>query len=655
MLKAVGLAIIMVCATAVGADTSGGSGAPNLCANPSFEQVGADGFATGWTREAPTYTLVSSPVHSGGHSLQIVNTDAGKYALCTQPVKLEPGRFYELSGWVKTQGVGGGDGQGASFCVEWWGPKGYLGGCYPGGANGDSDWTHIRAVSDRVPAGATSARIVCYLWRNVTGTAWFDDVELHQGRQRPLTSYLISPGYRGLVFAGGPMQVMARAQLYFGEADYRARDVILRTELIAADGNAVFRRDYRVAGDGTIAVTLPASALPPGKGTARLALISRKDGRHLEADEYPLTRLGDGEPRPRAYIDDHRRLVADGKPFFPLGVYWYGISEKELVIYADGPFNCLMDYAIPSREQLDLVQRYGLKLICSLKDVYYGTPGCPAGVKTEADEKAFVTQKVDELKSHPALLAWYVNDEMPVLMAPRLNAHQSWIAGHDPDHPTWAVTCFLGDIGKLMDSYDVAGTDPYPVPVSPMSWPAAWTAAARQQVRGVRALWSVPQIMNLGCYDPDKPGQEPYRPPTLAEMRSMAWQCICEGATGLIFYSWFDIRRDKKVPFDTQWPLCKRMAEEIKRYTPVLLSADAAPKVAVSGGGWLHTLVRSYEGRTYVFAVNDGTSDGDARFSVTGAKKPIRVRDEYRTIKPDHGNFTDHFDKLALHMYEVVP
>ncbi len=44
------------------------------------------------------------------------------------------------------------------------------------------------------------------------------------------------------------------------------------------------------------------------------------------------------------FIDPHRRLIVDGQPFFPLGMYWGGVKEKELGIYAKGPFNCLMPW-----------------------------------------------------------------------------------------------------------------------------------------------------------------------------------------------------------------------------------------------------------------------------------------------------------------------
>jgi len=261
---------------------------------------------------------------------------------------------------------------------------------------------------------------------------------------------------------------------------------------------------------------------------------------------------------------------------------------------------------------------------------------------------------VNDHKAHPALLGWYLNDELSAEMADRLDSHQTWVSELDPDHPTWVVLCTLDDISKLTKSFDVIGTDPYPIP-TPGPWRAGeWAMKTREAAGGERAMWMVPQVFNWACYQTTDAERAASRPPTLEEMRSMAWQCICEGATGLIFYSWFDIQRDKLVPFETQWGFCKQMGEEIKRYVPALLSTDPTPEVTVKGGDWLHALVRTFEGRTYIFAVNDGQDEGAATFTIPGAKGLVRVPDEHRTLRPNaDGVFTDRFDKLAVHIYEI--
>ena len=645
------LPLILICfAAAAHADTFETA---NLAPNPSFEQARPDGFPATWDGDRAVYSLDATVAHTGQHALKFVNNDPKRYVLCSAPVKFEHGRFYEFKGWVKTQGLKGED-SGATLCMEWYGPKGWLGGAYPTGVKGDSDWTLIRGVGGRIPVEATSVSITCYVRQAMTGTAWFDDIEVHRGIERPLSSAMLSPTYRNSIYPGGPSDVKLRAALNLRDVTLPRGALRVRAELLAPNGKSVSHPEYSAISRDAVDITLPAGNLLPGKYTARVMLQNRATSATMEIDEYTVTRLGDDAKAPLSYIDEHHRLIREGKPFFPLGMYWGDIEEKPLTQYADSPFNCLMPYSAPDKPKLDLAQKLGLKVIYTVKDVYAGTQWPPAGIKTEADEKAFITNAVNTYKSHPAVIGWYLNDELPAEMAARLNSHQTWVSELDPDHPTWVVLCTLGDVGKLTQSFDVIGTDPYPIP-SPGPWGAGtWAAETRRQVQGTRAMWMVPQIFNWACYhQANEPDFDKLRPPTLPEMRSMAWQCIAEGATGLIFYSWFDIQKDKKVPFDTQWALCKQMGAEIKRYVPALLSIDPTPQVQAKGGKWLHWTVKAFEGRTYLFAVNDGQDEGDATFTVPGLQRLVHVRDEHRAISPSKGAFTDHFDKLALHVYEM--
>ena len=77
---------------------------------------------------------------------------------------------------------------------------------------------------------------------------------------------------------------------------------------------------------------------------------SGRDGKVLEAARHDLVRLAD-DFKPKAYIDEHRRLILDGKPFFPIGMYWSSINEADLKLYAESKFNCLMPYGPPTRRR----------------------------------------------------------------------------------------------------------------------------------------------------------------------------------------------------------------------------------------------------------------------------------------------------------------
>lgn len=62
----------------------------------------------------------------------------------------------------------------------------------------------------------------------------------------------------------------------------------------------------------------------------------------------------------------------------------------------------------------------------------------------------------------------------------------------------------------------------------------------------------------------------------------MAWQCIANGANGLVFYSFFDLSKPTAgVPFETRWAECCRVGREIRDCFPILLADPAALSVRI--------------------------------------------------------------------------
>ena len=284
----------------------------------------------------------------------------------------------------------------------------------------------------------------------------------------------------------------------------------------AADGKAVRQaKPDRLTSDRAV-LEMDASTLPVGEYTVRFTL-ARKDGNAKGSASMSLSRV-DKLPERKVYIDASRRLIVDGQPFFPLGMYWSGVKEKELDLYAKGPFNCLMPYGSPTTNQMDACHARSLKVIYSIKDFYSGTRWAPAGMKTEADEVAEIKRRMALYRHHPALIAWYINDELPVSMVDRLAARQRLMEALDPDHPTWVVLYQYDQIDAYIQTFDVIGTDPYPLPDKPAGTALTWTRATRDRSYASRALWQVPQVFDWGAY---RKGEEraKSRAPTLAEMR----------------------------------------------------------------------------------------------------------------------------------------
>jgi hypothetical protein len=580
----------------------------SLVRNPGFESPGQKGLPAEWAGLPDVYQRDETVSRSGKASLKFTNNDPKTYVICSQPLSLQAGRMYELSAWVRTRGIRGSE-SGATLCVEWYGQDGkYLGGAYPAGVKGDTDWTCVKGVTSRIPAEAKGISLGCYVRQGMTGTAWWDDVCVRRAHEDPLSTVLLSPPYRGKITDAGPEQIRVRAELNLIDYDLALKDVALGWSIVSEAERAE-------CGRGTLSetptartdVVIPAKGLAEGAYRVEVILTRRTTGQVLGSRSHRIVRVPASAGRTAACIDGHNRLIHEGRPFFPLGMYWGSINKDELAIYADGPFNCLMPYGQPSPQQMDLAQEKGLKVIYTVKDIYYGTDGCPKDIRTDADEQAHIKAKVEAFGRHPALLAWYLNDELGVEMMPRLVGHRRWMEALDPHHPTWVVLYQVDNVRQYIDSFDVIGTDPYPIPDRPAAMAGEWTRKTVAAVCGARPVWQVPQVFNWACYRATEAEKKRCRPPTFEEMRSMAWQCIAEGANGLIFYSWFDLRRDTARPFAESWPLVKRMGQEIKDLIPVLLSVESAPSITVEpASGLCHRVWQSGD-TTTVVVVNSGT------------------------------------------------
>jgi len=629
----------------------------SLVVNGSFEDAAKlAAMPADWNGDTAVYSRDESVAHTGKASLRYVNDDPKRYQLCGQPVAVKAGHRYRFSVWVKTQNLTG-QGTGATICLEWHDKAGkWLGGSYPNGRKGTRNWTKVEGEA-LIPEEAGSGWLTCYVRRGGKGTAWFDDVDVQLADvPKPMMrTVLTSPVYRGRITVAGPGDVRLAVHLSLADYGLKADDVRLTGELVDAAGKVVRKAaPPRIQDDRAVELVIPARGLPVGKYAA-VVTLSGSDGKVLHATSDEVVRMAD-DFKPKSYIDQHRRLIVNGKPFFPIGTYWGRITEDELTLYADSKFNCLMPYNLPTQEQMDLAQRHGLKVIYSIKDYYHKTKWCPKSIRSVADEESAVRQTVRQFRDHPALLAWYLNDELVQPFLPRLEAHQKWVAEEDPNHPTWVVLGDKGiaDVGDFLHTFDVIGTDPYPIDRRSAAMAGQWTMSTFRQVDAARPMWQVPQIFNHSAYQK----AEKHRTPTHAEKRSMAWQCICEGATGLIFYSWFDVkRRTYDVPFDTQWQDLKKMAAEIDAAVPVLLSVEPAPGVSVrcrpDEPRWLHWLVRSRGGKTFLFVVNNGDGQGQATFTLDRKIKTVTVPRENRAIQPEGQSFRDEFKKLDVRMYEL--
>lgn len=575
---------------------------PNLLVNPGFEELDATGKPVGWSLPAD-YAVTTGDPRSGERCLTYTNPDPGRYLLATQTVTLQPGLRYELSGWVRTSDVAG-DESGATICVEWYTGNTYRGGMYPNGFKGtQATWQPIRALTGHIPNNADRFIVHCYLRKGMTGTAWFDDLVVRQYRP-PLVGSVITSAYRNVV-ADGIVDVLAELNLVDNQVAPDQTTANLR--VLDAAGKAVLTIPGTVAADRAT-WQLDAGRLPAGEYTLEVAA---KAG-DLPGTATATLRRVDQLPQRHAWIDQHRRLIVDGEPFFPLGTYWSSVKPEDVELYAQSPFNCVMPYGGASREQLDLLHTKAIKLIYSVKDLYHGTTWAPKDILTVEDERKAIERVVAEKGDHPAIIAWYINDELPLTMLEQLSAHRDWLEELDPGRPTWVVLYQVDQVRSYLPTFDVIGTDPYPIPTRPPSTALDYSRKTFNACYGTRAVWQVPQIFDWAAYRPEAE----QRPPTYDEMRSMAWSCIAAGANGLIFYSWFDLwKMDKKPqpePFAERWAEVCRMGRQIQEQIPVLLADPYERRAAVAGPETVQCRLWQKDGEVWLLAVNADTAPATA-------------------------------------------
>eukprot|EP01051_Picozoa_sp_SAG22_P011255 SAG22_NODE_1066_length_5744_cov_7.937290_3_plen_233_part_00 len=144
-----------------------------------------------------------------------------------------------------------------------------------------------------------------------------------------------------------------------------------------------------------------------------------------------------------------------------------------------------MPYGETSAADMDVAQAAGLRVAFSLKDIFFGSSNCPAAIKSLAGEEAYFRQRVAAFRDHPALLAWYVNDEMGAGYRVRLLQHQRWLEQDDGAHPSWEVVdaqsleelgypvrgciCVRNVLCRPAPRTPIFGTPPAPVPACRLS------------------------------------------------------------------------------------------------------------------------------------------------------------------------------------------
>ena len=572
-----------------------------LVKNGGFEE-GTAQKAMGWSL-APCYSIQDGAGMNGNRGLVFTNDVPNrKVGFCAQTIKIKPGFAYRFSGWAKTEDVKGVATDGVKACavilVTVYDANGkYISEYCSKRIHGTTDWTKLEGKTPRLPPAAAEVKVHPFVWHCSTGKAWFDEMSMEPIEAKPVSG-LVSSAYRDIAWDG---EVTFHAALGI-DASATPLDSLV-AEFAYSDGAYGTKRipAARFAAHEA-SVTMPVVALPLGTRPVSFELRRKQDRKLLAEESIAFTRTAVA-PKRKSWFDRYGRLVVDGKPFFPFGYYMYNVDDKILDAYVKGPFNCMMPYMYLSTNKFDAIWARGIRVIASLKDFMPGARHAPVKkIETQGDADRGLIRRVEMMKDHPAVIAWYMNDESSVSHIPRLERQYRILKEMDPEHPAWSVLFQHDQIRMYIDTCDAIGTDPYPIASKPIGIAAEY---ARETVAGFfgRPVWQVPQAFAWKWWN-EKASADDGRFPTKAESRSMVWQAIANGANGIVQYCFGTMwDRMSKDEFAAAWREQCEIGAEVTKFIPVLL-AEPAPNATgypagVSGRAWLH------DGATYLLVVNE--------------------------------------------------
>ena len=420
---------------------------PNFAASPPLSAV--------WSCSTSVYKRVTDVSHPPATAaMRYFNDDPKSYHSCTQKIKgLLPGWRYNASVWVRSANITGtitpSNIGGSTLCVEFAKGSTFIpGGIYPAGVKGTSDWTQIWGVVT-VPADATIVSISVYTRAGLTGTAWWDGVSLTAlpPLAPSMKTSLLSPMYRGRITGetaakGGCETIRLMAQLDYVGHEHDRTDIVLVATLSSDKGNAGAIETVTATGDKiqpmvTVLFKTAPSSLAAGEYAIHCTLRNKTSTSIWNSTNHSITRVASGTAAPTAYFDEQQRLIHNGQPKFPLGLYLGSVFMEDLDIISKSKFNMIMPYVEPANlSVMDDIHSRGLSVAFSTKGSYFGGPNqAPNIITSRAKEEGYIKAQITKFKDHPALLAWYLNDELNVDWMADLEAHYRWTAAGDSSEP----------------------------------------------------------------------------------------------------------------------------------------------------------------------------------------------------------------------------
>lgn len=483
---------------------------PNLLANAGFELTtgsAADHWqAIGGGWGGSQITLSEAAARTGNYGVSITSGAAAN-PWVMQKIPVVPGNTYDFTAWFKSPGV---EGKGVVLKVEFYKDQptnnwvsGHFG---PYIRNVTGDWQPY-SFRMKAPEEAEIAYVYLRLWG--TGTVLFDDAA---ARLVNLTMATDS-----LIYYTDETEGRVQVETRFSDDDYTDKTVdITLTDTVT---ETVIDAVYGLDAEPQISHLFDPTEMTPERAYRVDVVLRGPDSSVWDEETTLIYRWERPESLPMGGI-----LYVDGEPFFPVIAYHVNVDQYPImrqigVNTVQGPKASSLAGV---RSALDAAEQAGLKMLVPL--YYY------MSIRNDIDK---MEEYVTELKDHPALLGWMAIDEpsgngVPVEVV--RNVYKT-VRAIDDVHPIYMVEGSAEEYANYARVPDIFVVDVYPLPSRPITNVGDRVRDAVEVAPAGRPVWSILQTF---AYPP--PSAWTYLP-TITEVRSMAYQSLLGGATGLGYYS----------------------------------------------------------------------------------------------------------------------
>lgn len=631
----------------------------NLLKNADFESIDtATKLPSEWAA-SKAFSIDTTVSHAGKASLRLKDAPAFPYAeSARQKLYLRKGT-YRFSGWVKTEGMSEAN-KGVRLGIA---------GFTTALIAGTTEWRQV--VLEKIAITKDDYyEFNVQAYSEPSGTAWFDSIELRR-ENLPVDAFLLYPNYRGMLF------------------DDQAQTIRLQVTVDPPEGTSLaeYVVESRIEPEGGTSVTPVLSAVIPLKDPSFMVKI---DGASLLTGRSYLLRIRLLNARSRALVyeypaynivkvagadraamtvsfDEHNRFLVRGKPTFFLGVYDAGLgyftAERQWVDTLTAqrrlfelPLNLYINYWYGGASALSM--QLLMNVLQASNILYLQTGNCfDRGYDAKSFKIDTDSAYLQDLSSHKGLAGFYTADECVAALAPTMFVQYQRLKTAKPDGITFGATIAPESAHLWRDTLDVIAPDPYPLygvePSGgyPLGKVADWTRTTRAGVQESRPIMTVLQFFQ---------GTSNSRWPNRAELRTMSYMAITEGANGLLYWS-LGVRALSYVCKDwcpervAHFEDLKAVMNELKGLEPALVSIDRPDLLAANGNATaVRTRVKYANGKAYLIAYNATNLKTSAAFTWKQSILQVRAYGENRLLSPVGTTFSDSFGPYEAHVYEIT-